>query len=206
MAGFQNDAEELILASGSQVRAGMLHAAGLKFRRQESDVDEPVLRQQWEQDGGEDAGEIAAILARAKACAVSAEHRQALVIGVDSVLADSAQIYDKPGNRERAREQLIALRGRRHALVSAVCVARGGAAVWECADTAYISYRAYTDEFLETYLREVDESVFGSVGACQIEALGIHLFSAVEGDHFTILGLPLVPLLSYLREAGAVMA
>ncbi len=205
VAGLQTGAAELILASGSETRGAMLRAAGLRFRQQGSDVDEVALRRRWEQNGGGEGAEIALILARAKACTVSAEHPGALVIGADSVLADGGVIYDKPGSRERARQQLEALSGGRHALISAVTVARGGAVVWEQADTAYITFRPYSPAFLDAYLHTVDDDVFGCVAACQIEALGIHLFSAVDGDFFTILGLPLVPLLGYLREAGVVV-
>jgi septum formation protein len=205
-ASLQAGSAELILASMSEARAAMLRAAGLTFRQQGSEVDEVGLRRRWEQDGGAEASELALILARAKACAVSAEHPQALVIGADQVLADGAIIYDKPGSRERAREQLAALRGGTHALISAVTVACGGVAVWEHVETARVSFRAFSPEFLKTYLQAVDDSVLGCIGACQIEGLGIHLFSAVEGDFFTILGMPLLPLIGYLREAGVVLA
>lgn len=194
----------LILASASESRAAMLRNAGVAFQQVPADVDEPALRHHLKEQGIDDAQAVAAALARAKALAVSQCHADATVIGADQVLAYGGEILEKPGTRDRARAQLMALRGGTHALQSAVCLARNGNVVWQTVATARITFRAFSERFLDRYLDEAGEPVFNSLGACQIEALGIHLLSDIDGDFFTILGMPLLPLLSQLRKDGLV--
>ncbi|MDZ4791976.1 MAG: nucleoside triphosphate pyrophosphatase [Hyphomicrobiales bacterium] len=201
----QNPVGGLILASLSESRRSMLSAAGLNFRQIGSGVDEHALRAELETAEGWTPARVALALARSKALAVSAIERDAHIIGADQVLDVNGAIWDKPGSRDKAREQLLALKGNEHKLHSAVCFALAGEVVWEAVDTAHIRFRNYSTDFVDRYLALADDSLFNCVGACQIEALGVHLFERVSGDFFTILGLPLLPLLGYLREAGLIL-
>lgn len=203
-ASLQNPGGNLILASLSDSRKAMLSAAGLNFRQIGSGVNEHALRGELEAAECWTPVDVAVALARSKALAVSAAERDAHVIGADQVLDVNGAIWDKPGSRTKAREQLLALKGHEHKLHSAVCVAIDGEVTWEAVDTAHIRFRDYSVDFVDRYLAAADDSIFNCVGACQIEALGVHLFERVSGDFFTILGLPLLPLLGYLREAGLV--
>ena len=126
------------------------------------------------------------------------------VIGADQVLSVDGKIFQKPGNLPAAREQLQRLRGRSHVLSSAVCAARGGTVVWRAVDQARLTMRPFSDAFLEAYLEEAGADILGSVGAYHVEGLGVQLFSRIEGDAFTIQGLPLLPLLDFLRLHGIV--
>ncbi len=200
----QEPGVDLILASLSESRSTMLHSAGLNFRQIGAGVDEAALRAGLEAAECWSPEQIAMALARAKALAVSAAHGGAYVIGADQVLDVGGAVWDKPGGREKTRKQLFALKGRKHMLHSAVSVAVEGKVLWETIDTAHVRFRDYSEDFIERYLNVVDDSVFDCVGACQIEALGVHVLENVSGDHFTILGLPLLPLLAYLREAGLI--
>lgn len=195
----------LILASGSETRRQMLFRAGLTFRVVPADVDERAIqRAVQEEDPEADGSEIAMRLAAAKAEAVSAKFPEALVIGADQVLTYDGKVFEKPADIEGARRQLSELRGRQHQLHSAIALARGGEALWEGVDVAVLSMRRFTDAFLDTYLEEVGDKVCTSVGAYQLEGLGIQLFESIDGDYFTILGLPLLMLLDVLREEGIV--
>lgn len=202
-AGLQDPGAEIILASASKSRAAMLRAAGLSFRQIPADVDEAAIRRQCQ---GSPPSEIALRLACRKAEAVSKNHSESCVIGADQVLEAGGKIFDKPGTRQKAYEQLMAMRGGAHALHSAVCVALHGEVRWDAVDTARITFRDYSPDFIERYLDAADEDIIHCVGACQIEALGVHLFSEVKGDYFTILGMPLLPLIGYLRRSGIVAA
>ena len=126
------------------------------------------------------------------------------MIGADQVLALDRKIYGKPRDREECREQLLELRGRTHTLVSAVVLARDGKTVWTHVDEALLTMRAYTEPFIDTYLNTIGDDCTTSVGGYKIEGRGVQLFESISGDHFTILGLPLVPLLARLREAGEI--
>lgn len=195
---------ELILASTSAGRAAMLRTAGLEFRQEPSHVDERAIEASASvAEGGLDAQRLALVLAAAKAQAVSAREPAALVIGGDQVMECGGVIYHKPANLSEARAQLLALRGRMHSLHSAVCVASGGSKVWEHASEVRMTMRVFSEDFLDHYLRLEGEAMLRSVGAYRIEGPGIQLFSAIDGDHFTIIGLPLLPLLGYLRGCGA---
>lgn len=206
LTSLQEPGAEIVLASLSESRSAMLRAAGLRFHQVGAGVDEVRLRAALETGGETRPRDVALALARAKALAVSEAFSAAHVIGADQVLDVAGEIWEKPGGRDRAREQLLALKGQEHALHSGACVAIDGAVTWETVDTARIRFRDYSEDFIERYLAAVDDSVFNCVGACQIEALGVHLFDAVDGDFFTILGLPLLPLLGHLRRAGIIAA
>lgn len=197
----------LILASGSAARKSMLTSAGLTFDVIPADVDEEAIRSMMitESDCVE-AADIASVLAIEKALAVARSNPDALVIGSDQVLALGRRTFSKATSRREARDTLDHLRGRTHELVSAVALAQGDAVVWQAIDSAQLTMRRFSDEFLATYLARAGDAVLGSVGCYQLEGQGIQLFDGVQGDYFTILGMPLLPLLAELRTRGAVMA
>lgn len=201
----RGSARRLILASQSRSRQRMLAAAGLTFEAIPSHVDEPALRRQLEAGGVAPAPEaIARALAAAKALEVSRLNPQALVIGGDQVLALGKRIFEKPASVAAARSQLMELRGLMHDLVSAVVIAEAGRLTWEHAETATLTMRLFSPAFLDAYLAAVGEEVCQSVGAYQLEGRGAQLFEAIEGDYFTILGLPLMALLGELRAREAI--
>ncbi|MBX9591728.1 MAG: Maf family protein [Hyphomonadaceae bacterium] len=185
----------------------MLEAAGLAFRVVPAAVDEAVLKREL-------AGRvprpgpaaIAEALARAKAEAVSAGNPAAVTIGADQILALGDELFDKPRDLAAARAQLERLRGATHRLVSAAVLASGGKTVWSHVDEAQLTMRSFSPEFLDRYLAEAGAGLCGIVGAYEIEGPGIQLFERVEGSHFTIIGLPLVPLLAELRTRGVIDA
>jgi septum formation protein len=193
---------EVILASGSAARQRMLQAAGLSFHIAVCPVDEAGLRAELEGDGVV-AEQAALALAEAKARTVSLQHPQALVIGADQLLEHDDRWLEKPAGRPEARAQLQALRGRSHRLISGVVLCRAGLAIWQAVDSADLTMRGFSDRFLDQYLDTAGDAVTTSVGAYQLEGLGAQLFTAVRGDFFTILGLPLLPLLQALRDHGA---
>ena len=191
----------ITLASTSPTRQSMLRGAGLEFSSAAPQVDERALvaaNPQWR------PREIALQLAMAKAIDVSQRHVDACVIGADQVLALGPKVFGKPRDRLHCNEQLRDLRGRTHALISAVAVARHGVVVWTHADEALLTMRDFSDDFLEAYLDAIGDDCTTSVGGYKIEGRGVQLFNAIDGDHFTILGLPLVALLEHLREAGEI--
>jgi septum formation protein len=193
----------LILASASAGRAAVLRDAGLDFRQEPASIDERALEAEiLRRDGGLEAGRLACELACKKACAVSAAHPEALVIGADQVMECGGKLFAKPGDIEGARDQLRHLRGQAHSLHSAVAVALGSDVRWRHVEKATLTMRGFSDAFLEDYIAGEGAALLASVGGYRIEGRGIQLFSRVEGDHFTIIGLPLLPLLGYLRETG----
>jgi len=194
-------AAPLILASASPSRRQMLLNAGLAFDVETSGVDEDEVKRSLV---GLRAAphEIATALAEMKAVRVSARRPGAMVIGGDSILACEGRLYDKPSTLADARRQLAALGGRTHELISSVVVARGGARLWHATDRGRLTMRPLSGSFLDAYLARAGEAVCSSVGAYQLEGLGAHLFSRIEGDYFTVLGLPLLPLLGFLAEHG----
>jgi len=195
---------ELLLASASPFRRRMLEAAGVPFRVVPAEVDESALKRSL---AGKVAPEgLAEALAAAKAEAVSAKFPADLVIGADQVLALGDETFGKPHDLIAARAQLERLRGRTHRLLSAVALARGGRVVWSKVDTASLTVRELSAAFLDEYLARCGERLLGIAGAYEIEGLGIQLFDRVEGDYFTIVGLPLLPLLAELRARGMVQA
>lgn len=197
--------KSLLLASASPYRRKMLEAAGLKFDVVAAGVDEAVLKRELAlRRPRPGAGEVAQALASAKAEAVSARHPAAIAIGADQVLALGEELLDKPGNPAAARDQLLRLRGRTHRLVSAVAIALGGKIQWAHVDEAVLAMRAFSDAFLDRYVADAGAHIAGIVGAYEIEGRGIQLFERVEGDYFTIIGLPLIPLLAELRSRGVI--
>lgn len=195
----------LILASGSAARRQMLANAGLAFTVVAADVDEEEIRQRLSAVGQMAPTRVAAALATAKAEAVSARYPEAVVIGGDQVLALDEEIINKSRSFDEARATLAKLRGRTHVLHSAVALAEGGKTLWAATDVAEMSVRPFGDAFVERYLAAAGEGILQSVGCYHYEGLGVHLFERVEGDHFTILGLPLLKLLGELRRRGVVL-
>lgn len=187
----------LILASQSRVRQSLLANAGIDFEAVAADVDERAVQRA---SGVSAPGEIAALLAREKALSVSARQPGKFVVGADQTLALGFRIFSKPAGRAQAKEQLRALIGHSHQLHSAVAVARDTQILFEAAGIARMTMRRLGEAELEAYLDEAGEAVTSSVGAYQLEGLGVHLFERIEGDHFTILGLPLLQLLAFLRS------
>jgi septum formation protein len=179
----------------------MLEQAGLVFTVEPSGVDEDEIKRSLL---GERATpqDIAEKLAEMKALRVSARHPEAMVVGADSTLACSGRMFDKPPSMEAARQQLLALRGQTHELFSSVVVAKANARLWHCTERGRLTMRDFTEPFLDAYLARTGEGVLASVGAYQLETLGVHLFARIDGDYFTILGLPLLPLLSFLAVHG----
>jgi septum formation protein len=179
----------------------MLEAAGLSFEVVTADVDEAPIKRDLMRSGSTPTA-IAQSLAVAKAEAVSARLPWALVIGADQVLALGGDLFNKPTSTPEAHEQLQRLRGKSHHLQTAAALAVGGKAVWSHVETATLTMRLFSDVFLADYLREAGDRVRHTVGAYEIEGAGIQLFERVEGDTFTIIGLPLLPLLAELRAHG----
>ncbi|MCF4166830.1 Maf family protein [Zavarzinia compransoris] len=193
----------VILASGSVTRRRMFEAAGVPVGIDAANVDEAELKASMRADGVPPR-EMADMLAEIKATKVSHRHRGALVIGADQVLVVNGVTFDKPADMDHARAHLRALRGRRHELISAVVVCENGAPVWRHMASASLEMRPCSDDFIDVYLAAAGEAVLTSVGAYQVEGPGIQLFNRIEGDHFTILGLPLLAVLDYLRIRGAI--
>ena len=192
---------EIILASASPWRAKMLRDAGLAIDAEAADIDERAVDAPL-REANLPPEDIALILAEAKAGDVSARHPGAIVIGADQVLDFDGEIFFKPETIEQARVNLLALRGRPHQLHSAIVCVRDGAPIWRHLASATLIMRDFTPEFLGHYLARIGENALQSVGSYQIEGEGIQLFEKIEGDHFTIIGLPLLPLLAFLRQEG----
>ena len=192
-------ARPLMLASKSAARRALLEAAGIPVEIVPADIDERAVEARA---GFADAEKVAALLAREKAKAVAGQHPDRMVLGADQTLALGERRFSKASDRAGAREQLLALRGKTHTLHSAVAVVAAGTVIFEHVDAAHLTMRAFSDGFLDRYLDAVGDAATASVGGYQLEGAGIQLFERVEGDHFTVLGLPLVPLLDWLRRAG----
>jgi len=201
MSAQNSSAVTLVLASGSAVRATLLRQAGVLFDIQNSRVDEDAIKERF---AGSDIDDLAINLAAAKANAVSIERPDAVVIGADQILSCEGARFDKPRDMDEARANLKIFHGRTHRLHSGIVLAQDGEIVWHHSAHADLTMRAFSDHFLETYLATVGDKVLTSVGCYQLEGPGIQLFENISGDYFTILGLPLLPLLDELRRRKVV--
>jgi septum formation protein len=188
--------DPLVLASQSRARQTLLTNAGIDFEAVPAEIDERAVQQV---SGLSAPGDVATRLAHEKSLFVSVRRPGRYVVGADQTLALEMQLFSKPASRAQAVEQLHALAGRHHELHSAVAVARDGRILFEHVATARMTMRRLGESEIEAYLDEAGAAVTSSVGAYQLEGLGVHLFERIEGDHFTILGLPLLPLLAFLR-------
>jgi septum formation protein len=195
--------QTVILASASQSRAAVLRNAGVAIECRPAGIDEDTLKATYRR-AGRSAADVAAGLAELKAQAISKDHAGQFVIGADQMLQCGTDWFDKPVDSDNARDHLRALRGKTHELYAAICVLRDGVCLWRHVEIARMTMRPFSDEFLDAYIDAVGEQVCQSVGAYQLEGLGARLFSAIDGDYFTILGLPLLPLLGFLGEHGVV--
>ena len=193
----------LILASQSASRRAMLDAAGVSYRAVPADLDERALEAGL---GAAEPERIALELAATKALAVSDQHPGALVLGSDSLVEVDGRRFDKPAGRDQAAEHLRAFSGREMRLHSAAALARDGEVLWRHAALARLSVRELSEAFIEDYLGHEWPEVSGCVGVFRIEARGVHLFERIDGDHFTVLGMPLLAVLGALREAGELPA
>ena len=191
--------ERLILASKSAARRAMLEGAGVPFSVQVADVDEDAVKTGHDPA---DAAGLAVELARVKALAVSRRDPEAWVLGADQTLAFAGGLVSKAPTMAAARTRLAAMRGRGHQLHAGAALARNGQVVWSGVDTATMRMRDFSDAFLDAYLAAEGEAVLGSVGSYRLEGMGSQLFDSIDGDYFTVLGLPLWPLLAELRRAG----
>jgi len=200
-----NRARRIVLASASRARRKMLAAAGVPFTVEPADLDELALRNALLAEDRPDAPpDLAKALARAKAEEVSRRHADAIVVAGDQVLALGPELLTKAKNEAGARATLMKLRGREHELHSAVAFAEDGRVVWEHVATARLFIRDFSDAFLDDYLVRAGERIFQSVGAYELEGLGAQFFARIDGDYFTVLGLPLLPVLEELRARGVI--
>lgn len=193
----------LILASQSASRRAMLDAAGVTYRAVPAHLDERALESDL---GDASPGQVAVELAAAKALAVARDHPGALVLGSDSLVEVDGRRFDKPESRDQAADHLRTFSGQEMRLYSAAALARDGAVLWRHATLAQLTVRELSDAFIEDYLSHEWPAVSGCVGVFRIEARGVQLFEAIEGDHFTVLGMPLLDVLGALREAGELPA
>ena len=188
----------IILASASVVRSEILRNAGLTFGIMPADVDEGVVKNEMKGEGSS-ASETAQVLADLKAQKVSREQTEAMVIGADQMLVCEGSWFDKPSNLPAARHQLMKLRGKRHQLLSSVSVAQHGDIIFRYGANSILTMRSFSERFLDSYLKAETDNVCRSVGGYRLEGSGIQLFASVTGSYFDILGLPLLPLLAFLR-------
>ena len=195
--------ERIVLASGSRFRRAMLEAAGVDLDVVPAEIDERAVEQTLEGSGATPE-DLAQVLAEAKALEVSERQPGRLVLGCDQTLTLDNELFHKPEDMEDARRHLLKLSGRTHQLSSAAVLARNGAALWRHVGIARLTMRRLEPAFIGRHLARVGPMALNSVGAYQIEGEGIQLFEKIEGDHFTIVGLPLLPLLDELRELGAI--
>lgn len=188
----------IVLASASAGRATVLQKAGVEVVRDPADIDETAFKKNFKGD----TQALAMALACEKAVVVSKRHAGAYVIGGDQILDCAGQRFDKAADMEEARQKLLILRGRAHTLVTAICVARDGKIIWRHTENPRMVMRDFSNGFLDDYLARSGEKILASVGCYLLEDGGAPLFEKIEGDYFSILGLPLLPLLGWLREEG----
>ena len=194
----------LILASASKARRAVLEGAGLRFETRIAGVDEAAIKEAAQSEGIS-ADQAALILADAKAERVARSAPDALVIGADQLLVCDGAWFDKPPDMAAARTHLQRLRGRRHELVTALVCHRGGQRIWQHVAKPRLTMRDFSEAFLEAYLAAEGEALLSSVGAYRLEGHGAQLFDVIEGDQPAILGLPLLPLLGFLRQHGVLL-
>jgi septum formation protein len=192
-----------VLASSSAVRAQLLQQAGVKFEAIAARIDEDAVKDSLRAEGAP-LERVPEVLAELKALRISTSYPDALVLGADQVLAFEGAVVSKSAGIEEARALLRRLRGKEHRLIGAAVLAKGGAAIWRHTGTARLWMRDFSDGFLDDYLAQEGEDALASVGCYRLEGLGAQLFSRIEGDYFSILGLPLLPLLAALREHGVI--
>jgi septum formation protein len=195
--------ETVVLASGSETRKSILSAAGVSFEVLPAVVDEDEIKAALRAEGS-DSAFIAESLAEHKARVISRKLPTPLVIGADQILECDNEIYSKPLDLAAAKEQLQSLRGKDHTLVSSVVLFQNGQRVWHNTDIAHLRMREFSDDFLNDYVTKLAGDLLQGPGCYKVEGQGIQLFSKITGDHFTILGLPLLPLLDFLRLQGAI--
>ncbi len=195
--------KKIILASKSPSRAAILKTAEVPFEVLTVNINEDILKKEGLKKGQMPA-QIAINLARQKAKPVSEQKPQRFVLGGDQILVCRGEIFDKPRDMAAARETLIKLRGQTHTLISAACIFLDGEQVLEAVEEAHLTMQNFSDEFLEGYLARTGEKILASVGAYQLEAEGAELFTCIEGDFFTVLGLPLNPVLEFCRQQGII--
>jgi septum formation protein len=193
--------KRLILASASMARATMLRAAGVDFTAIPASINEGAIKRR-SHESGQAALACAMALAEAKACVIAAEHPEAVVGGADQILIAGDEWFDKPVDLAEAAVQLRRLSGRTHILATAACAVHGDSCLWTATAAPKLTMRRIGESFLALYIEAEGKAVLGSVGAYRIEGRGIQLFSRIEGDYFSILGLPLVELLDFLRGRG----
>lgn len=199
-----SNAPALVLASKSFGRRAMLENAGVPFVADVAQVDEAAVKDSLKAENAT-AEQAAETLAELKAKRVAPRHSGALVVGADSILDLDGEWFDKPEDIASARNHLMRLRGRRHRIVSAAVMVRDDARLWAQTDAATLEMRAFSEAFLDDYLARVGDRATQSVGAYQIEGPGVQLFSRIQGDPFTIIGMPLLPLLEILRQHAVIV-
>lgn len=194
-------ARAIVLASASPTRRDMLAGCGVPVEVDPAGVDEEAVRDSLARDGA-GAADVAMALAELKAKQVSRRRPGALVVGADQTLECAGRRFDKPADLNALRDQLLALRGKRHRLHAAACAMRDGALLWHAVEHADLTMRNFSEAFLDDYVATAGKDALGSVGGYRLEGAGVQLFARIRGDYFTILGLPLLALLAFLRGHG----
>jgi septum formation protein len=190
-----------ILASTSPTRKSLLQGAGVPFLAFAPQIDEKQLQSHF---AAKPVETMAASLAEAKSLSLGATHPHSIIVGVDQTLQLDGRILHKPENLKEAEKQLYALRGKTHTLTSAICCSLGGEVIWRFEDEALLTMRTFSDHFLKKYLDQAKDDILSSVGGYKLEGTGIQLFENIKGDYFTILGFPLLPLLTFLRTKAII--
>ena len=197
--------QPIILASTSKSRQALLHNAGLSFDSIDASIDEDAVKDAFlGQNDEQDIADVAMILAQAKAMTVSEQHPGSLVIGADQTLIFEGRLYSKPTSLDEAREHLLEFAGKTHVLETAVACARAGGIVWSYREAQFLTLRDFSPQFVGRYMAAIGDDVKSTVGGYKLEGQGIQLFDKIDGNFFTILGLPLLPLLDFLREQNLV--
>ncbi|TXI01261.1 MAG: septum formation protein Maf [Pseudorhodobacter sp.] len=195
----------LLLASTSPIRRDLLRNAGLEVTTEAARIDEDTIRRSLESESAKPR-DIADTLAEMKAAKISSRHPEALVLGCDQVLDYKGKVFAKPETEAQARDQILTLRGQTHSLLSAAVLYERGKPVWRHVGQARLTMRSFSDSYLDAYLSRNWPAISHSVGGYMLESEGVRLFDRIDGDYFTILGLPLLPLLSYLATRGHIPA